>query len=504
MILKIKGALAENVPPALESLLEGNIPPKYRSQAVFWLVGLYLLGIMGFAIFFNWGNYDMLYHDWANITGPRLQFLRSALREGQFPLHISDAQALQTATTRYLTVADVFISPQYVLLYWLPLPLFELVNVWLLYTLGFVGLLVLRRKLRLSMISFTALFLLFNFNGHILAHYSVGHTTWGGYFLFPWFAWLIFRLLEGDHSWLWTTLISVLLFAIWLQGSYHQFLYLLIMLGLIGIFIPRHFWTVIKTGLITFLVCAFRILPCILTYQLYKQNLINGFPSLWSIWDNLVNIPDWLQTPFYLHQLLGTALGEWELTYFIGLVGGLFLIFFGFYRGLIHRQSPYHALIAPLGVMLLFSLGFVFKAVQALPIPLIQGERAIPRIFSVVLVFGLIIAAERFQRWLDTSPQKALSLTGGLLGLAFIGFDLWQDFRIWQVTNRNHDFWIYFDRLKWYVKNNPSDTIYIGLVFGGLAISILSMLILGGLSWREYRRKKHSLLPLEDKSIQAA
>jgi len=196
-------------------------------------------------------------------------------------------------------------------------------------------------------------------------------------------------------------------------------------------------------------------------------------------------------------------LAEWELTYFVGLVGALFLIFFGFYRGLVHHQSPYRALLAPMGIMTLFSLGYVFKFIQKSPIPLVEGERAIPRIFSVVLVFGLVIAAERFQRWLDTSPQKMLSITGALLGLAFIGFDLWQDFRIWQVTNRNHDFWIYFDRLKWYVKNNSSDTIYIGLVFGGLAISILSILILGGLSWREYRQKKHTQLLVIDQSIQA-
>ena len=503
MISKIKGVFGEKVSPALEALLESNVLPKYRILVIFWLVGLYLLGSVGFAFFFNWGNYDMQYSDWANITGPRLQFLTSSLRGGQLPLQISDSMTFQWVTYRYLAVADAFIPPQYVLLYWLPISTFVLVDVWLLYSLGFIGLLFLRRKLRLSLVSFTALFLLFNFNGHILAHYSVGHATWGGYFLFPWYAWLIFRLLEGDHSWLWTTLMSVLLFIIWLQGSFHLFLYLLILLGLIGVFIPRHFWTMIKTGLITFLVCAFRLLPCILTFQQFKLSFINGFPSLWSIWDNLVNLPDWQASPFFLHQMLGLPLGEWELTYFIGLVGALFLIIFGFYRGLFHRESPYRALLAPLGIMLLLSLGFVFNAVQALPIPLIQGERATSRIFSVVLVFGLILAAERFQRWLDTSPQKMLSLTSGLLGLAFIAFDLWQDFRIWQVTNRDPTAWLKFDPLKWYVKNNLSDMRYIGLVFGGLAISLLTILILGGISLEEHRQKKQALLPVEDQSIQA-
>jgi len=495
--------LSDVLNPALESLLESNPSRKYRWLTVLWMVSLYAGGLIVFGNFFNWGNFDMLYQDWAQITGPRLQFLQTAIREGQLPLHISDSETLHFETVRYLAVADVFISPQYLLLKWLSLPTFSLVNVGLLYTLGFAGLLVLWRKLRLSPISFTALFLLFNFNGNILAHYSVGHATWGGYFLFPWVAWLVFRLLDGDHSWRWTTLMAVLLFGIWLQGSYHQFLWVLILLAGIGIFVPRTFWTVIKTGLITFLVCAFRILPCILAYSSYKQTFINGYPSLLAIWNNLVNLPNPADALFFVNPGLGGGVGEWELASFIGLIGGLFLIYFGVYRGLLHRQAKYRQLIAPLGAILLLSLGPVFKILLALPIPLVQGERVSSRIFSVVLAFGLILAAERFQRWLDNPPQKLAFLSGCSIALALIGVELWQDFLIWRVSNRLQDFWIYFDPAKWYVNNNYSDTLYIALVLGGLAISIVTILILCGLSWREYRRGKQRFFPETDGSSQS-
>ena len=482
----------EKFNPALESLLDSHPSKKYRWLGVLWLTGLFVGGLVLFGHFFSWGNFDMMYQDWSLVTGPRLEFLQKALQGGQLPLHISDAETFHFETVRYFAVADSFASPQYLLLKWMSLPTFSLVNIWLLYSLGFAGLLVLMRKLRLSLISFSALFLLFNFNGGILAHYSVGHTNWGGYFLLPWFAWLVFRLLEGDHSWRWTTLMSIVIFAVWLQGSYHHFVWMLILLMGIGIFIPRTFWTVIKTGLVTFLVCAFRLLPCIVGYSVYKMSFLNGYPSLFSIWDNLVNLPHSLDPVFYINSSLGEGLGEWELASFIGLIGGLFLVYFGLYRGLLHRQARYRALAGPLGILLLLSLGPVSKLLMALPIPLVQGERAATRIFGLVLAFGLILAAEGLQRWLDSTPQKLAYLTGCALALVFIGVELWQDSLIWRVSNRDPNFWIYFNPDKWFVNNNYSDKLYIGLIGAGLVISIVSIVVLCGLSWREYRRERIS------------
>ncbi|HVP20242.1 MAG TPA: hypothetical protein VMS73_00115, partial [Anaerolineaceae bacterium] len=179
-----------------------------------------------------------------------------------------------------------------------------------------------------------------------------------------------FRLLEGDHSWPWTALMAILLFIIWLQGSYHQFAWLLVLLAAMAVFIPRTFWTILKTGLITCLVCAFRILPAILAYGSYKQTFINGYPSLFSVWDALVNVPDPLHYTYFNGNMLGDAVGVWELTSFVGLLGAVFLIYFGIYRGLLHRQSPYRSLLIPLGIIFLLTLGSIFKLVIALPIPL--------------------------------------------------------------------------------------------------------------------------------------
>ena len=373
MISRFKVEVVEFVNSAVGSVLAGKTPGDFRWLEILWLTGLFAGGILVYGHFFNYGNFDMLYHDWAQITGPRMQFLQTAIREGQLPLHISDAETLHFATTRYLAIADVFISPQYLLLYWLSLPVFSYVNVCLLYALGFFGLIFIKNKLRLSSISFTILFLLFNFNGGILAHFSVGHYNWAGYFLLPWFAYLVIRLLDGDRSWLWTSLMAVLLFAIWLQGDYHHFLYLLILLAFIGILVPKTFLTVLRTGVAAFVVSAFRLLPCILSYPIYIQSFLNGYPSLLSIWDNLVDLPNSLNSAFFVNSNLGTPVGEWELTGFIGLLGGIFFAYFGVYRGLIQSKAPYNRMLVPLGIMTLFSLGPVFEVLKKLPIPNSSG-----------------------------------------------------------------------------------------------------------------------------------
>ncbi len=476
--------------PAGDWLLSSQSPRNHRWLSILWFGGLFLLGIFVFGNFFDWGGHTLEYHDWANVTGPRFLFLRTAVKSGQFPMHISDPTTLHGWTIRYLAVPDAFISPQLVLLYRLSIQRFNLANVWLLYALGFAGLLALRSRLRLSPVAFAAVFLLFNFNGNILAHYSVGHATWGGYFLFPWFAWLVLRLLDGDHSWRWTFGMAALLFIIWLQGSFHQFVWLLILLACTGIFVRGTFWTVVRAGFFTFLISAFRVLPSILLYGKASAGFENGYPSLFAIWDNLVNLPQPVNSPFFIKGL-GQSLGSWELTAYIGLLGGLFLLYFGVYRGLLKRNSPFSPLLLPLGIILLLSLGHVYELLLALHIPLLEGERVSTRMFSVVLAFGLIIAAERFQRWWEESSPPPLALPGSLLALSLMAVELWQDLNIWRISNGSQDFWIEFNDTKWFVKNNPGDTIYYWLVFGGLAITVLTFLGLAFMSWRESRRAKH-------------
>ena len=160
-----------------------------------------------------------------------------------------------------MTIPDVILSPQVLFLGILGLMPFVLFNVLFQYTIGFWGLLKLRKKFHLSLVAFLAVFLLFNFNGHFLSHLTIGHVNWGGYFLYPWFALLIFRFVEGEKSWSWVLFGALIFFLVFLQGAYHQYVWMLIFLGVTGIVYWRNFFAAFKVLVFANLLSMVRILP---------------------------------------------------------------------------------------------------------------------------------------------------------------------------------------------------------------------------------------------------
>ena len=161
-----------------------------------WIGALFLIGLGNFTIFFNFGNLPLDVADWADITAPRLYTLADAVNQYRLPLHIIEPDGIKGVTDQFLAVPDIILSPQVLLLRFLSPGKFLLANLLLLYTAGFVGLLVFRRRLEIGLIVFSILFLLFNFNGHIIAHLAIGHATWMAYFLLPYFILLVLDLLE--------------------------------------------------------------------------------------------------------------------------------------------------------------------------------------------------------------------------------------------------------------------------------------------------------------------
>jgi threonine/homoserine/homoserine lactone efflux protein len=146
--------------------------------------------------------------------------------------------------------------------------------------------------------------------------------------------------------------------------------------------------------------------------------------------------------------------------------------------------------------MLLLSMGQFFGYLRLLPVPLIQGERVGTRIISVVLVFLFILGAERFQRWLEQGAFERLRQAGLILAFALMVEELWTNVKIWNIPNAVKLYWwVYFDRKKWFVRNDFSDTTYIALVVGGLVLSVLTIAGLAVLAWREERRRKALALP---------
>jgi len=162
-----------------------------------WIAALFMIGLINFSNFFNFGKLPLDIADWSDITAPRLYTLVDAVKYWQIPLHIADPNGVKGVTDQFLAVPDIILSPQILLLRFLLPGDFLWINLLLLYTAGFAGLLLYRERLKIGLGVFSILFLLFNFNGHIIAHLAIGHATWMAYFLTPYFVLLILDLFEN-------------------------------------------------------------------------------------------------------------------------------------------------------------------------------------------------------------------------------------------------------------------------------------------------------------------
>ena len=457
---------------------------------------LFLAGVFWWGTFYHWGRYPMDYQDWIDVSAPRFFFLRDAVMHLVLPLHMTEKSLLGWATTRFMAVPDAFLSPQIVFLRNLSVERFIFLNMVGMYSLGFLGLLWLRKRFTLSLAAFILLFFLFNFNGHILAHLSIGHETWGGYFLFPWFVILMMDLLDGDRSWAWVAKVSLLLFFILLQGSYHQYVWALFWLGFMSVTRKSNFLPALKAAVATVLLSAVRLLPVTLEMGVFNQTFHGGYLGIIDILKSLIIIRapnEMISSPHYLK-----VLGGWEFTLYIGLAGLLFLAFFGIYRWLANRGSgkSYHALLVPMLGTLLLSFNDVYFLLHKIPFPMLSGERVPARIISLPFVFLLVIASIEFQRWVNEGrlrdwlrPAVWATLTSVTI------YSLWQNLVGWSILQAQplfeHDFMFYS---KWVIAYDNNDTIYFQALVAGAAISVLTLGVLIGLVLHE--RQQPGRVPL--------
>jgi len=440
---------------------------------------LFLGGLALWGVFLNWGRGPFNFHDWADITMPRLVFLQDSIDKGRLPLHIFNPSPLDSATDRFMAVPDVILSPQILLLDFLPIGTFILVNTWLLYSAGFAGMLWLRGKFRLSLTSFTLFFLLFNFNGHILAHFTVGHFTWGAYFLFPWFIGLIFELLDGRTGWKWTACTALWMFLVFINGGYHPFIWALFFMGFLILTNLRNFRVIIRTAIVSILLCAFRILPLLLPLKDFDDIFIAGYPLDTSIWSSLTAIQ--IPNDITLNEGMTRAVGLWEFTLYAGLLGTLLLLFFGVYRVITQPSIEHHysgLLIPSLGLVIL-SLGKVYQYLRiAVPIPLITGERVSSRMIILPFLFVLTLAVIELQRTLDRTEIRPAVKALAPLSLVILANDLWQNFRLWRLRDASKAFEIKILDTAQFVSANHPDPDYFNMLWIGTGLSLAALILL--------------------------
>lgn len=461
-----------------------------------YFAGLFLAGLYLWSKFLSWNELTIDYYDWAIINVPRLAFLQNALRLGQFPLHMAGTESLHGLTDRFFTIPDVITTPQILLLKFVDIPTFVLTDIFIHYLIGTLGLIWIRRRFQLSLFAFSVLFFLFMFNGHILAHYSVGHLTWDAYFMFPILFMYIFRFLDGEQGWRWVGGFSLSMFYMVLAGGQHHFTWMLIFMGVLMLFCWRRSLWLLAAGLFSGLLSAVRLLPPSLEVQTFRDyrvfEIVLGYPSLAEVFESMVFLrrpvpvePEYIQYNLWFYEKL-----YWEFDIYLGILGTAFLVTFGLYLWWKNPVPQYWETIIPSLVIVILSIGSTYWLLRLSDIPLFGSERITARMISLPLVLFLIMAAVNFQTWLNQyqSVRWYRLMFLGLLGVLII--DLYNHLRIWRLRESALRSGPSPLDPSGSLLANHSDPAYTTVLLAGLAITLLTALFLAFMSARESKMAK--------------
>lgn len=442
-----------------------------RFVRVLIMLGLFLLGAVIIGRFLNWGEIDFGFLDWTQ-EGPRYLFIQNSILQRKWPLFI-DSPMIESE--RFLGIPDTLLVPQNILLRFLPIGQFILLNTLVNYSLGFYGMVQIKKRLNWSLGTFLIITPLILLNGFILSHLAVGHSMWVNAFLIPWFVLLILDFPVNRNPNHWYFKYSLFILFIFLQGGFH---FVLWCWGFTLLYALSRKSSV-RFGLQAVIISAFasmiRILPAIGIFYETERKFIAGFRTLDHLIGSLIRI----QLPEEPFLILNSGLPVWETNFYIGILGSFVLIVFGLVLPLI-RKVPDQKLIRfwlPIFVMTFLSIGQIFRFTNVLPLPLVHAERVSSRFFYLPLIFLLLIAGENLNLWLDRiklTPQKLLLLGGAII---INLHDLIQNARLWRV-----------DRIKDLFSNIPipligdvvakNDPQYITAIIVGSIVTVITITIL--------------------------
>jgi hypothetical protein len=367
----------------------------------------------------------------------------------------------------------------------------------ILYTIGFIGLLLLKKRFRLSIISFFLLFSFFNFNGHTVCHLTVGHP-WSGIFFLPFFFLALLSLLLAETSSKAYLGIALSLLAMAMQGSFHLVIWCVWLIVVLTICDRSRSKLYLLSVVVFFGLAAYRILPSALTFagmkssysdgpvSIANRELTGGFPTVATALASLIEIRD------HVYQVCWC-----EFDTFITLLGLAFVLYFGLYRGLLAKSSGrFSALLPPVTILAILSLNFMYGCIAKLPLPLLNSESTTTRFLVIPVLTLVVVAVIKFQEWLDST---AISLPKKIL-LAACATEIFIELVIhlyqWTVGKlelpTEQPWWAWAEVPRAQIVSYP-DPIYCWAVIAGCCISILTLIACFWLFFAKAGQQLHKL-----------
>jgi len=388
--------------------------------AAIFLTFLFLLGLSHWISSFRMGSIPMSIADWPKEKQYCL-VLKQALTENKIPYFISEPVQ---QTDMFLGSPETMVSPQIFLLKWLSPGEFECFNMALFYTLGFAGCLLIRRRFSLNLLTFTALFLLVNFNGYTISRMGVGHTQWFSVFLLPFFVLLVFDLDAGKKGLRTALQLSLLFFCMLLQGGFHVYVWCVFFL-IIYMFADFKKWKNIAIALgVSAALSAFRLLPALVAYAGKNNAGSKGYPSILTLLSAMI-IPQ--DVNFQLYQ---GAFGWFEYNLFTDITGFAFIAWFCILPGILTARgkndetgpAPARTELRGVYISMLILLFFTFDRFYAIFsfVPFFNSQSAALRMIIIPFFFAVVLASARFSAFtksVNSRTVKAL-LTAGVLLMA--------------------------------------------------------------------------------------
>jgi len=476
-------SIAEGLIDPLFTPITSSMSGRQRLIQWGWVLVFLLSGCAVFTFFLNSGRIPFEIQDWPK-EWQYYTILKQAVTEGIIPFHFSPTTI---TPDRFLALPETVLSPQIFLLMFLDQGGFVLFNTLFLYSIGFLGCVLIGIRYRLSPIIFGIMVLLFGFNGHIMTHLSIGHSMWLGYYFLPFFFILLFRLLENDQGRNWPIWMALVLFGIILQGSIHIFVWCGFFLILLWLFSKQHRSEIFYALVVGFFLSAFRLFPAGLQYGTSSHAFFPGYLSLTDAIRGLIADV----SPY--EAIIGRPSGWWELDMFIGLSGLAFILVFTVYPFVSKTQGvgvlrKYTLLFIPAGVFAILSFGYLYLPIQSLPIPLFSLERVPSRFMIMPIVMLIFMACISSQDWL---MRRQWSLKERIVSVAFLiilGHDLLQHARMWRLENLARALpvpeWMLVEDIRIANYSDPIYTIVLGISIAITVGAIVVVLITLLTKWR--------------------
>jgi hypothetical protein len=432
---------------------------------------LFLFGAVWWMRFFDFGNASLTTKDWAKESA-YLRVLAEALRTLQIPWH-STWRHLQ-GTRNFLGNPEVVLTPDIVLLRWIDPATFVLCHTVLWYAAGFVGTMRLARRFRVGLVGIVYFFALFNFNGYITAHMTVGHFQWTGYFLLPLYFGVILRLTDSSRPVLTDVLsMAILIGLLFLNGSLHIAIWCLLFFLLVAAFRRDLVAAFFLSTLGAALLAACRWVPGVFSLSDKRPSFLFGYPSLSTLLAALASVP----SHYFGEETPITAWpGWWEYDVFVGFVGLAFLLLAA--ATLIwRRQKPFdQSVIAAAIAMFVLSLGDVWSLVSQLDVPLLGVERVSTRFIAMPLMAWLIVLMAGTHEWATTTGRVAK--TALLIGLPFVAWELLSHAEQWRVLVPGPpDLRVARAGLR---PGMSPDRAYAAVVYASWSVSVIAWALIGG------------------------